>query len=137
MDIVRYLETYDTVISILDTVKYGCRALTTKHQLLKAINDMVEITTDFTEIRTIRFHIDAMMFSINPVSELPEGTVTDEVKNCITDGIRAVHRSIAVAFYSEYYELDVGEYSEQCQGLLRKLVADVMLGDYRLGGEAA
>jgi hypothetical protein len=137
MDIANYLETYDTVISILDTVKYGCRALTTKRQLLKALNDTVEVTAGFAEIRTIRFHIDALLFSVKPVEELPEGTVTDEVKNCITDGMRAVHRAIAVAFYSEYYEHDIGEYAEQCPGLLRKLVADVMLGDYRLGGAAA
>jgi len=137
MDIAQYLETYDTVISVLDTVKYGCRALSTKRQLLKALNDIIEITADFSEIRTIRFHIDALLFSVKPVEELPDGTVTDEVKNCITDGIRAVHRSIAVAFYSEYYELDIGEYAEICPGLLRKLVADVMLGDYRIGGEAA
>lgn len=137
MDIVKYLETYDTVISILDTVKYGCRSLTTKQQLLKALNDIVEVTAVFAEIRTIRFHIDALLFSVKPVEGLPDGTVTDEVKNCITDGIRAVHRAIAVAFYSEYYELDIGEYAELCPELLKKLVADVMLGDYRLGGVAA
>jgi len=136
MNISQYLETYDTIISILDTVKYGCRTLTTKNRLLKALNDMVEVTGDFMEVNTIRFHIDAMLFSVEPVEELPEGTVTDEVKNCITDGIRAVHRAIASAFYSEYYELEIGEYAEQCPGLLRKLVADVILGDYRLGGTA-
>jgi len=137
MDVAKYLEAYDTVISILDTVKYGCRTLTTKNQLLKALNDMVEATADFMEVCNIRFHIDAMLFSVKPVEELPDGTVTDEIKNCITDGIRAVHRSIAMTFYSEYYELDIGEYSELCPELLRKLVADVMLGDYRLGGAAA
>jgi hypothetical protein len=98
---------------------------------------MVEVTAEFAEIRTIRFHIDALLFSVKPVEELPEGTVTDDVKNCITDGMRAVHRAIAVAFYTEYYELDIGEYAELCPGLLKRLVADVMLGDYRLGGAAA
>ena len=137
MDIEKYLEAYDTIISILDTVKFGGRALTTKSQLLRALNEIIEVTADFTEIRTIRFHIDALLFSVKPVEELPEGTVTDEIKNCITDGIRAVQRSIAVAFYTEYYDKDIGGYAKTCRGLLRDVVADVILGDFRLGGTAA
>jgi len=137
MDIDKYVETYDTIISILDTVKYGSRSLTTKDQLLRAINELIDVTADFTDIRTIRFYLDSLLFSVKPVEELPDGTVADEVKDCVTKGIRAVHRSIAVAFYNEYYEKDIDEYAEACPELLRNVVADVMLGDYRLGGVAA
>lgn len=137
MNIERYLIAYDTIISILDTVKFGSRTLTTKSQLLKALNEMVKVSLEFEEIRTVRFHIDALRFSAKPIEELPDGTVADEIKNCVTDGIRTVQRSIAVAFYTEYYEKDIGEYLEACPDLIRSIVADVMLGDYRLGGEVA
>jgi hypothetical protein len=119
MDTAKYLETYDAIISILDTIKFGCRSLTTKKQLLTALNELIHVTKGFTEIRTVRFHADALLFSVKPVGELPEGTVADEIKNCVTDGIRAVQRSIAVAFYTEYYEKDIGEYAEICPELLR------------------
>lgn len=137
MEIERYLIAYDTIISILDTVKYGCRTLTTKNQLLKALAEMINVSSEFEEIRTVRFHIDALRFSVKPVEEIPEGTVADEIKSCVTSGIRSVHRSIAVAFYTEYYEKDIREYAESCPELIRSIVADVMLGDYRLGEAAA
>jgi len=137
LEIKKYLIAYDTIISILDTVKFGCRTLTTKDQLLKALSEMIIVSAEFEEIRTIRFHIDALRFSVKPVEEMPDGTVADEIKNCVTNGIRAVQRSISVAFYTEYYEKDIGEYAETCPELVRSIVADVMLGDYRLGGAAA
>lgn len=137
MEIERYLVAYDTIISILDTVKFGCRTLATKTQLLKALNEMIIVSSAFEEIRTVRFHIDALRFSVKPVEEIPDGTVADEIKNCVTSGIRAVHRAIGVAFYTEYYEKDIGEYAESCPELLRNIISDVLLGDYRLGGAAA
>jgi hypothetical protein len=134
LEIERYLIAYDTIISILDTVKFGCRTLTTKEQLLKALNEMILVSIEFEEIRTVRFHIDALRFSVKPVEDMPDGTVADEIKNCVTNGIRAVQRAIGVAFYTDYYEKDIGEYAETCPDLLRNIIADVMLGDYRLGG---
>ncbi len=123
MEVVQYLEAYDAISDILVTIGYNDKSQPTKEAIINALTSVKNVTDEFEDKDRIKIEVQKLLYAINGIRQLPEGSIVYEIKTIIIDSICNIRHEIVKYFFEEYYDKDIDDALEY-EEILRKMVSN-------------
>lgn len=121
MEAIKYLEAYDAILDILGTIGYNNKSQPDKASIINALTSVKDITDEFLEKDRITVEAKKFLYTINGVTMMPEGAVSNEVKTIIIDSICVIQHEIVKCFFEEYYNKNIDDILDY-ENILRQMV---------------
>lgn len=123
MEVMQYLEAYDAISDILVTIGYNDKSQPTKEAIINALTSVKNVTDEFEDKDRIKIEVQKLLYAINGIRQLPEGSIVYEIKTIIIDSICNIRHEIVKYFFEEYYDKDIDDALEY-EEILRNMVSN-------------
>ena len=127
MEAITYLEAFDTINIILNSINFNTKIPTTKENICTALSALQYLYEIFTKSCGVIVCLDQLLCTQSAIDKLPDGQLSNDIKDIIVKGICTVRKEIINEFYNDYIDKDINS-TLKYQDILRYMLKLHFLG---------